>query len=132
MQGTTLTAASINANLTGITTNDSRRNDAVQRALATSRYPSAAFVLTKPVDVGGVPAGGQRITAPAIGDLTIRGVTRQVTLDLEAQLQSGVLVVVGSTDVAFSDYGVTAPSAPIVASVDDHAVVEVQLYFTKQ
>ena len=131
VQGTTLTAATINANLTGITTNDSRRNDAVQRALATSRFPSATFVLTKPVDVGSVPVEGQRITAAATGDLTIRGVTRKVSRDVEAQLQSGVLVVVGSTDVAFSDYGVTAPSAPIVASVDDHAVVEVQQYFTR-
>lgn len=36
-----------------------------------------------------------------------------------------------ATDVAFSDYGVNVPSAPIVAIVDDHAVVEVQLYFTR-
>ena len=34
--------------------------------------------------------------------------------------------------MAFSDYGVTTPTAPIVASVDDHAVVEVQLYFVKR
>jgi len=132
VRGTTLTGATIKANLTGITTNDSRRNDAVQRALATSRYPSATFVLTTPVDVGSVPAEGERITVAATGDLTIRDVTRTVVLDLEAQLRSGVLVVVGSNDVVFSDYGVTVPSAPIVASVDDHAVVEVQLYFTKQ
>ena len=37
VQGTTLTAATINANLTAVTTNDSRRDDNVQRALATSR-----------------------------------------------------------------------------------------------
>ena len=89
-------------------------------------------MLTQPVTVGSVPAEGQRINVAATGDLTIRGVTRSVTLDLQAQLQNGVLVVVGSTDVQFSDYGVTAPSAPIVASVDDHAVVEFQLYFVKQ
>jgi len=39
--------------------------------------------------------------------------------------------VVGFTDVAFSDYGVIAPSAPIVASFDGRAIVEVQLYFTQ-
>jgi len=79
-----------------------------------------------------VPAEGQRITAAATGDLTIHGVTRQVTLDLQAQLQNGVLVVVGSTDVAFSDYGVTAPTAPVVASVEDHGTIEVQLYFVRK
>lgn len=132
VSGTVLTAATIDADLTGITTNDSRRDGAVQRALGTSRFPSATFVLTEPVDVGSVPVEGQRIRVPVTGDLTIHGVTREVTLDLQAQLQNGVLVVVGSTDVAFSDYGVTAPTAPIVARVDDHAVVEVQLYFVKR
>jgi polyisoprenoid-binding protein YceI len=132
VDGTTLTAATIDANLTAVTTDDSRRDGAVQRALDTSRFPNATFVLTEPVDVGSVPAEGQRITAAATGDLTIHGVTRQVTLDVQAQLQNGVLVVVGSTDVAFSDYGVTAPTAPIVASVDDHALVELQLYFVKR
>jgi len=79
-----------------------------------------------------VPVEGQRITAAATGDLTIHGVTREVILDIQAQLQNDVLVVVGSTNVAFPDYGVTAPTAPVVASVDDHGVVEVQLYFVKQ
>jgi polyisoprenoid-binding protein YceI len=132
VKGTTLTAATINARLSGLTTDDSRRDGAVQRALDTSRFPNATFVLTDPVDVGSVPVEGQRITAAATGDLTIHGVTHRVTLDLQAQLQNGVLVVVGSTDVAFSDYGVTAPTAPVVASVDDHGVIEVQLYFVKQ
>jgi polyisoprenoid-binding protein YceI len=132
VQGSTLTAATVNANLTGVTSNDSRRDSAIQRALGTSRYPNATFVLTTPVDVGTVPAEGQRITVAATGDLTIHGVTRPVTIDLEAQLQNGVLVVVGSTEVSFSDFNVTAPTAPVVASVDDHGIVELQLYFVKQ
>jgi hypothetical protein len=39
--------------------------------------------------------------------------------------------VIGTTEVSFADYGVTAPTAPIVASVEDHATVELQLYFTR-
>jgi polyisoprenoid-binding protein YceI len=132
VHGTTLTAARVNANLTGITTDDARRDSAVQRALDTSRFPNATFVLTTPVDVGAVPAEGRRITVAATGDLTIHGVTREVALDLEVQLQSGVLVVVGSTGVVLSDYGVTAPSAPMVVGVDDHAILELQLYFTRR
>ena len=131
VSGTSLTAAEITVDLTRITTNDSRRDDNVQRALATSRYPNATFVLTSPVDVGSVPAEGQRISVKANGDLTIHGVTKNVTIDLEAQLQGGVLVVVGSSQLKLSDYGVTAPTAPIVASVSDTATMEFQLYFKK-
>src|SRR5207253_1324449 len=123
VKGTSLEAATITANLGGIISDDSRHDGAIQRALDTSRFPIATFVLTEPVDVGSVPAEGERITADATGDLTIHGVTRQVTLDLQAKLQNGVLVVVGSTDISFDDYGVTAPTAPIVASVDDHGIV---------
>jgi polyisoprenoid-binding protein YceI len=129
--GTTLTEATISAVLTDVTSNDSRRDIAIQRALSTSRYPTATFVLTTPVDLGSVPAEGQRREVSATGDLTIRGVTRQVTIPLQAQLQNGVLVVIGTTEVLFADYGVTAPTAPIVASVENHATVEIQLYFTK-
>jgi polyisoprenoid-binding protein YceI len=131
VSGSTVTAARISADLTDITTNDSRRDDNVQRALATSRYPNATFVLTQPIQVGSVPAEGQRISVPATGDLTIRGVTRSVTIDLQAQLQGDVLVVVGSAPVVLADYGVTAPTAPVVASVEDEGTFEFQLYFRR-
>ncbi|MFP5318975.1 MAG: YceI family protein [Acidimicrobiia bacterium] len=132
VDGTTVTAASVTVDLTAITTNDSRRNDAVQRALATSQFPRATFTLTQPVSVGSVPAEGQRIDVKATGDLTIKGVTKRVTVDLSAQLEGDVLVAVGSTPVTFADFGVRAPTAPIVASVEDHGVMEFQLYFTKR
>ena len=74
---------------------------------------------------------GRRITVGATGDLTIRGVTKSVTIDLPAQLQGGVLVVVGSAPVALADYGVTAPTAPVVASVEDEGIFEFQLYFRR-
>ena len=131
VSGPTVTSAQITADLTDITTNDSRRDDAVQRALATSRFPNATFVLTKAIDVGSVPAEGQRITVPATGDLTIRGVTKSVTIELQAQIQGDVLVVVGSAPVVLADYGVTAPSSPIVASVEREGTFEFQLYFRR-
>ena len=131
ISGSTVTAAQIAADLTDITTNDSRRDSAVQRALATTRYPNATFVLTQPITVGSPPADGQRITVPATGDLTIRGVTKSVTIELQAQLQGDVLVVVGSAPVVLADYGVTAPTAPVVASVEDEGTFEFQLYFRR-
>ena len=132
VDGTSVTAASITVDLTAITTNDSRRNDAVQRALSTNQFPRATFTLTQPVTVGSLPAEGQRIDVKATGDLSIKGVTRPVTIDLAAQLEGGVLVAVGSTPITFADYGIRAPTAPIVASVEDRGVMEFQLYFKKR
>jgi hypothetical protein len=39
--------------------------------------------------------------------------------------------VVGSLPIAFADYGITAPTAPAVASVDDNGEMEMQLFFLK-
>jgi len=132
VDGSAVTAAAITVDLTAITTNDSRRNDAVQRALSTSQFPRATFTLTQPVSVGSVPGEGQRIDVEATGDLTIKGVTRSVTVDMAAQLEGGVLVAVGSTPITFADFGVRTPTAPIVASVEDRGVMEFQLYFRKR
>jgi len=131
VEGTRITAAQFTANLTAMTSNDSRRVNAIGRALATSQFPTATFVLTEPFDVGSVPAEGERISASAVGDLTVHGVTRPTAVAIEAQLENGVLVVVGSAPVTFADFGITAPTAPIVVAVDDHGVIEIQLYLVQ-
>jgi polyisoprenoid-binding protein YceI len=136
VEGDTVTAAAFTVGLTDVTSNDSRRVRAINSALATSRFPSATFVLTEPIDLGSPadgagPAEGERISTTAVGDLTVHGVTRSTTVAIDAQVEDGVLVLVGSAPVTFSDFGITAPSAPIVASVDDHGVVELQLYLTR-
>jgi polyisoprenoid-binding protein YceI len=131
IEGTTLTAVTIEADMTSITTNDSRRDDNVQEALETSTYPTATFVLTEPIELGDAVTSGEAVTVDAVGELTIHGVTTTVTIPLEAQVVDGLVVVVGSLDVTFSDYGVTVPSAPILLSADDHGVVEFQLFFSE-
>ncbi len=130
IEGSTLTAATIAADMTAITTNDGRRNNAVQRALETSTFPAATFTLTEPIDLGADAGGGEPIAVVATGELTIHGVTTPAELPLEAQLVGGKIVVVGSIEVSFADYGVDLPDAPIVLSAEDHGIVEFQLYFT--
>ncbi len=130
IDGTTVTAVSVEANMDAITTNDSRRDDNARRALATDEFPVATFELTQPIELGDAAASGEPVAVTAIGDLTIHGTTLPVEIPLEAQLVDGVVVVVGSVDVVFADYGVSVPDAPIVVSAEDHGVIELQLFFT--
>jgi polyisoprenoid-binding protein YceI len=88
-------------------------------------------VLTSPIDLGSAATTGAKTTVTATGDLTIKGVTKSVQIPLQAQLTGSTIVVVGSLDVVFSDFGITAPTAPIVLSVDDHGQIELQLFFTR-
>lgn len=129
INGTTLEEAVIEADLTGIVTNESRRDRRVQSAMGTSEFPVAAFVLTEPVELGSAAAGGEAVQVEAAGDLTIKGVTQPVVIPIEAQLVDDLIVVVGSIDLVFADFNVEVPSAPVVLSADDHGIMEMQLLF---
>ena len=61
----------------------------------------------------------------------MHGTTQAIEIPLEAQLHSDVLVVVGSQDIALAAFGIEPPSAPVVASVDDHGTLELQLVFSR-
>lgn len=131
IEGTTVTDVAIEADMTQITTNDGRRDDNVQRALETGDFPTAAFALTAPIELGDAALTGEPVSVEGSGDLTIHGVTRAVTIPLDAQLVDDTIVVVGSLDITFSDYGVEVPSAPIVLSASDDGPIELQLFFTR-
>jgi polyisoprenoid-binding protein YceI len=129
IDGTTLTETRITADMSTVTTNDSRRDSRARSALGVSEFQNATFTLTQPIELGAAAEDGSPVKVTAAGDLTIKGVTNQVEFELEAQLANGVVAVVGSTNVVFADYGVTVPSAPIILRVADNGIIEFQLLF---
>ncbi len=130
--GSTVTAADFTVDMTTLTTDDSRRDNAIRsQAIETVRFPTAQFRLTTPIPLPSVPADGVEITVPATGALTLHGVTRDVTIPLTAKRQGPVIAVVGSLEVAFADYAIEKPRAAIVVSVEDRAVMELQLFLTR-
>lgn len=129
LEDTTLETAAFTADLTQITSDRSRREGAIQRALNTGENPEATFELTEPADLGEIPPAGEAVEVDVTGDLTVNGTTVTDTFPLQGGLTpDGNLVVTGSFDLLLSDVGVEAPSAPIVVSVADTATVEFQLY----
>jgi len=131
IDGEAVTAVNIEADMTAITTDISRRDGATRRALETDSFPTATFVLTETIEVGIDPASGQPFSGTAVGDLTVHGVTKSVEVAIEAQLVDDVIAIIGSTGVALADYGVTAPSAPVVARIEEAGVIEFQLFLAK-
>jgi polyisoprenoid-binding protein YceI len=118
--------------MTTLTTDDARRDNALRgQAIETGRFPTATFALTQPIELAKIPANGEKITANAVGDLTLHGVTKQVTFPVEAQHNGSVITVVGQLEVLFSDYSISRPSAASVLSVEDKGVMEIQLFLTR-
>ena len=126
VEGLSLTAATITVDVAGIATDEGAR-DAYFRgtAMQADKFPTATFRLTEPVLIE-APLAGVAQTVSAAGELTLHGVTRPVTVDLQAALTDTGGQVVGSIPITFSDYGVEAPDLGFV-SVEDAGAVEFSL-----
>ncbi len=131
IEGTSLTSVEIVANLNDIRTNDSRRDNKAREAMNTSAFPEATFRLSAPVDLGADPINGELVAVQAVGEFVINGISQPTTIDITAQLLNGIIVVTGSTGITFADWDISTPSAPIVASLDDFGIIEMQLFFTR-
>jgi polyisoprenoid-binding protein YceI len=132
IDGTTVTDVTVTADLRDLTSDNSFRDGRIRsEGLESDEFPEAKFVLSEPITLSAVPAAGETVTAEAKGKFTLHGVTKDVTINLEGRWDGKQVQVVGSMPIAFDDYGVSAPSAPAVASVDDHGEMELQLFFDR-
>ena len=133
--GTQITSVNIVADMTAIETDDSGRTSALKSAaggLETNPVPEASFVVVEPIELGSVPVEGAAVEVDAVGDLTVHGVTNRVTIPLSAEVQAGLVVVVGSlVDMQLADYGIPKPTSVVVLSVEEIATMELQLFFSR-
>jgi polyisoprenoid-binding protein YceI len=132
IDGTTISDVTVTADLRDLTSGNSFRDGRIHsQGIESDKFPDAKFVLTSPIELAVVPAAGETIKAEASGDFTLHGVTRSVTIPLEGRWDGEQVQVVGNLPIAFADYGISAPTAPAVASVDDHGEMELQLFFRR-
>jgi polyisoprenoid-binding protein YceI len=127
VDGLTLTAAEFTVDVASIATDSANRDDYFRgTALRASEFPTATFVLTGPVTAAETPTVGAVQHLTATGDLTIAGVTKSVTVELDAVLNGTDGQVAGSIPVTFADFGVEAPNLGFV-SVEPEGFVEFSL-----
>lgn len=130
IDGTTVKDVTVTADLRTLSSDNSFRDGRIRGSgLESDEFPEAKFVLTEPITLSAQPAAGETITVQATGEFTLHGVTRQVTIDLQGRYDGTNVQVVGNLPILFSDYDITAPTAPAVASVDDRGEMELQLFF---
>lgn len=118
--------------MASITTGNGRRDAQYNgRIMQTDRFPTATFELDAPLTLPTVPADGAELTVSAPGTLTVRGVSKPVTVDLKAKLNGAELDVSASIPVTWSDYEIEDPSLGGFVSVLDRGSIELLLVFEK-
>jgi len=131
ISGTTVTDGSFTVDLTKVTSDESKRDDQFQgRIMNTSQFPNATFKLTKPIDLGSLPADKTEVPYTATGELTLHGVTKQVDVAITARRNGANIEVSGTIPVVFADYQINNPSTAGVTT-QDNGVVEFLLVFSK-
>ena len=129
--GTSINSGSFTVDMTTVTSDKSMRDHQFHgRIMETSTFPTATFELTKPIDLGSVPADGVTKSVPATGKLTLHGVTKTVTIPLTAKRTSNSIEVSGSLPITFADWNISNPSFGGTVTTEDHGLLELLLKFS--
>lgn len=104
-------------------TDSSRRDRAIQRFILEAAAPGSEFIVFEPTQFEGLP---QRAEVGAVyeisilGDLTIHDVTQSATFSGQVNVVSEQHIEGQfSTEVRWSDFGISIPQVPRVAGVDE-------------
>ena len=116
------------ADLTKLTSDESRRDARIRtQGLESNRFPTATFALAEPIRVPAPPAEGATANVSAVGDLTVHGVTKRVTIPVDARLSGDRIEVVGSHRFPRSDFDIDPPNVGGFVTVDSDATLEFRL-----
>jgi polyisoprenoid-binding protein YceI len=130
--GDAVEAVNIEADLTRLTSDEPRRDNAIrQRGLESERYPTATLELAEPIQLASTPVQGEEVRGQGKGRLTVHGVTREVDLDLQGRWNGSTIQVVGQLPVKMSDFQIQAPRFGPVVSIEDGLAVDLNLVFER-
>jgi len=130
---TTVTDGALTVDTTSITSDRSQRDGRMRsQGLQTDQFPTATFTLTQPVDVPATAVQGTPADITLVGDLTLHGVTKSVSIPAKAQLVGGQIQVAGSVDIALADFAIVAPNVGgFIISIADQGALDFVLVLDK-
>ena len=130
--GAEITSVEIEADLRTLRSDEGFRDSALRtRGLESDTYPFARFRLTAPIAIDALPGADTPFRTTVSGELTLHGVTNPVEIMLDGSFVNGLVVVVGSVDIALADYEIEPPTGFRVLSIEDVGLVEFQIVFER-
>lgn len=118
----------------GLETGSSGRDEKFRSAdaLETDTFPTAELVGNVPTDVSAIPADGSSTRVEVPVQLTIKGVTRPETAQVDVRRNADRVEAVGTVPVRLPDFNVTPPKPfASLLEVQPAAVIEFLVYLAK-
>ena len=127
--GSVLSKASVlTVGVDGLTSDESREDGFLRRSsIQTSRFPDATFSIngTEGLDWP-LPSEGS-VSFTLLGNMTIRDVSKPVTLDAEAQFTGDSITATASTIITFDQFEMSKPSLEFILSVEGEIRLELDI-----
>ncbi len=116
-----------------IKTDSAKRDNTVGRIILKSADVANEFIIFETSKIEGLPTDfkeASEFNFKIIGQLSVAGVTKEVTFNCKAVILNGKLLVNAETILPYSDFGMEIPKLPFLAWVDDK--VKLSLNFVGQ
>jgi polyisoprenoid-binding protein YceI len=125
IKGSTVESGSFTADMRATKSEQPTRDRAFHRRIMdTTKYPTATFTLTKPIDIGSPPANAEKKQVSATGNLSMHGTTKAITIPLTTDHSGTTVRVVGSYPIVFADWGIANPSYAGLVTTKDRGELE--------
>lgn len=131
LQDGVIQPSTVEVDLTTLRSDQSRRDNQVQRVLDTRNHPRAVFRI-EGAEGDPVLTEGQEVPIRLKGTMTIKGVDRPLTFAGKARLEGGVLTLTAEATFAMTDFGVNPPNIANFVAVEDEVKVAVTFVGQRQ
>lgn len=132
-ENVSLVSGNFEVNLSTLASDQSRRDNTIRDDfLQSAIYPTATFIATELRNFPESYTEGTEANFQLIGDLTIRNVTQEVTLEVTGSLSGDTITATAVAPLIMSDFGVEPPAFAGVLSVEDDFQVALDIVAVEQ
>ena len=124
LQDGVIQPSTVEVDLTTLRSDQSRRDNQVQRVLDTRNHPKAVFRI-QGAEGDPVLTEGDEVPIRLKGTMTIKGVDRPLTFAGTGSFADGVLALTAQAAFAMTDFGVNPPNIANFVAVEDEVTVAV-------
>ena len=119
----------IRINARTLETDNNFRNRAIRGQILRSSEDEFEFIEFVPTALNGLPESvtvGETYTFEIVGDLTITGVSREVTFTTTVTMDSETAISgVATATVLYADWGINIPDVPSVSNITDEVILAI-------
>jgi polyisoprenoid-binding protein YceI len=132
VNGGSVTKGTFTANMASVTSDQSERNAQFDgRIMDVTTYPTAQFVVTKPISLGSGLSAGTVEHYPAAGHLTMHGVTKPISFKVSMELEGGGAYVLAEVPIVFANWDISNPSVGGFVTTQNSGTLEVLLHLVR-